>query len=206
VQKRRAYAQAVKERENAIVESQEAIDDAVDNKEKYQAHKEAWDRMFEYQKQQIAKREAAAAEEAELKAKDGTQPTKDGDGENENKAAAEEPAPKKKEDPMDYMPPPPQTPPPERFVTVPDIPIPPSPPSVFEIDEGSNDNLYHWKDEERLDKMYAPKLDPKLIQHLDPDCFLPTVEGRYFGLLSNSIADPQFVGYSATGIRGVTPG
>lgn len=42
VKKRRAYSQAVKEREHLIVESQEAADDAVDNKEKYEAHKEAW--------------------------------------------------------------------------------------------------------------------------------------------------------------------
>ncbi|KAL7521310.1 hypothetical protein ACHAWX_005984 [Stephanocyclus meneghinianus] len=208
VKKRRAYVQAVKEREHAIIESQEAADDAVDNKEKYQAHKEAWDRMFEYQKQQIAKRESAA-EEAEQKAKEegqlrGTSSSGDMTDDIENTAEEQE---KKREDPMDYMPPPPEPPPPERFVSVPEIPMPPSPPSVVEIDDDSGD-ITRVKEEieTHLDKMRAPKLDPMLIQHLDPACFLPTVEGRYFGLLSNAIADPQFVGYNASGIRGVTSG
>eukprot|EP00804_Cyclotella_cryptica_P003973 CCRYP_013896-RA/>CCRYP_013896-RA protein AED:0.01 eAED:0.01 QI:611/1/1/1/0.5/0.33/3/358/1024 len=209
VKKRQAYVQAVKEREHAIIESQEAADDAVDNKEKYQAHKEAWDRMFEYQKQQIAKRESAA-EEAERKTKEeghltGAASSGDITDDNENNVSTDEP--KKKEDPMDYMPPPPEPPPPERFVTIPAIPVPPSPPSVLEIEDDLDDERrVEEENDKSLDKMYAPKLDPMLIQHLDPACFLPTVEGRYFGLLSNAIADPQFVGYNASGIRGVTSG
>ena len=256
VEKRRAYTKAVKEREHLIIESQEAVDDDVDNKEKYQAHKEAWDRMFEYQKQQIAKREAAAeeaerkaAEEAGQRAKEvpengapastgdilleggdnaQTNPGNDGaaaqganiatgesssngnNGSNSAKdesssAKEEKPKEKKKEDPMDYMPQPPQLPPPARHVTVSEIPTPPSPPSVLEIGEASDD-VATVDEKERLSKMCVPKVDSRLIQHLDPACFQPTAEGRYFGLLSNSIADPLFVGHAATGIRGVTSG
>ena len=256
VEKRRAYTKAVKEREHLIIESQEAIDDDVDNKEKYKAHKEAWDRMFEYQKQQIAKREAAAkeaekkaAEEAEQKLKEAAEnesPASTGDmmlevgtnaqtnlsndvaavqgdesimgksGNNDNKSdnsgkgesnsvKEERPKERKKEDPMDYMPQPPQLPPPARHVTISDIPSPPSPPSVLEIGEASGDAAT-VDEKERLSKMFVPKVNPKLIQHLDPACFEPTAEGRYFGLLSNSIADPLFVGHAATGIRGVTSG
>jgi hypothetical protein len=229
VEKRRAYAQAVMEREHLIIESQEATDDAIDNAEKYQAHKEAWDRMFEYQKQQIAKREAAAEEadrnakeEAELKEKESsendiadskpeTDPSEsksdresgDSGGANASETNVGVPNKRKKEDPMDYMPKPPEPPPPERFVTVPDIPIPPSPPSVLEVEHASVKP--DEKAEDRL-SMHVPKVDQNLIRHLDPNCFLPTAEGRYFGLLSNYIADPLFVGPAAIGIRGITSG
>lgn len=234
VEKRRAYAYAVMERENLIVESQEATDDATDNAEKYQAHKEAWDRMFEYQKQQIAKREAAS-EEADRKAKEEAELKKEGAAENEmaeskpetesseskpeiefaesngdsngvraSESKTEVTKERKKEDPMDYMPKPPELPPPERFITVPDIPIPPSPPSVLEIEDESMKS--DEKAEGSLEAMHVPKVDQSLIRHLDPTCFLPTAEGRYFGLLSNYIADPLFVGPAAVGIRGITSG
>ena len=221
VDKRRAYIHAVKEREDMIVESQEAFDDNVDNHEKYSAHKEAWDRMFEYQKQQIAKREAAAAEveqktkkEAEIPGVKNRQRSESDESDKKdrknpiNKSQKEEQKDEgRKEDPMDYMPQPPQLPPPERFVDVPEIPTPPSPPSVVELEQISGDvTTTDEKTEGRINKMYVSKVDPKLIQHLDPACFLPTSEGRYFGLLSNSIADPQFVGHAASGIRGVTSG
>ena len=215
IEKRRAYTKAVKEREHLIVESQEAVDDAIDNKEKYQAHKEAWDRMFEYQKQQIEKREAAA-KAAERKAKDEaelkSQEIKDGGSNGDSAADGKDDTKKdkplkerKKENPMDYMPEPPEPPPPERHIDVPDIPTPPSPPHVFEFEEGLDETL-NVDENERLNKMSIPKVDPKLIQHLDPESFLPIPEGRYFGLLSNSIADPLFVGHAASGIRGVTSG
>lgn len=198
--------------------------------------------MFEYQKLQIAKREAAAEEverkaqeEAEQKAKECAQngtteikPGTDAAAENNGDAdvksepvtsktngdAASEvrpmetkkevPTERKKEDPMDYMPKPPEPPPPERFIAVPDIPDPPSPPSVLEIDKDSS--VVDEKGEDVIKKICIPRVDPKLIRHLDPACFLPNGEGRYFGLLSNYIADPQFVGPTATGIRGVTSG
>jgi hypothetical protein len=62
------------------------------------------------------------------------------------------------------------------------------------------------KAQDSLETMHAPKVDQNLIRHLDPNCFLPTAEGRYFGLLSNYIADPLFVGPAAVGIRGITSG
>lgn len=40
-----------------------------------------------------------------------------------------------------------------------------------------------------------------LVEHLDLDCFNPGQ--RYHGLLSNSIADPQFVGVCAPGLAGI---
>jgi len=40
-----------------------------------------------------------------------------------------------------------------------------------------------------------------LVEHLDLDCFNPAQ--RYHGLLSNSIADPQFVGVCAPGLAGI---
>lgn len=218
VQKRRVYNHAVKKRDHLIVESQEAADDAVDNEEKFQAHKEAWDRMFEYQKLQIAKREAAA-EEAERNAREDagnsaydtltdrnastSSEVQSNNGTKQGNSESKQQNERKKEDPMDYMPKPPEPPPPPRFIAVPDIPFPPDHPSIVEVDETSENNDETTKD---CNTMYIPRVDPKFIRHLDPACFFPTVEGRYFGLLSNYIADPQFVGPLATGIRGVTSG
>ena len=238
VAKRRAYAKAVGAREVAIVESQEAADDIVDNKEKYEAHKEAWDRMFEYQKAQIAKREAAAmkiAETGENSTTNSNRATANGTDSNsvekqgsltnatsetvrENsgdstavkKGHASEnianekkvpPPARKKEDPMDYMPPRPEPPPPEHVVQIPEIPIPPSPPPVVEYNVGEVKDSHASSETIR-----APKLNFKMLQHLDPTFFLPSMEGRYFGLLSNDIADPQFTGANCPGIRGITSG
>ena len=50
------------------------------------------------------------------------------------------------------------------------------------------------------------KVNKKLLSHLDPSFFVPNMQGRYLGLLSNHIADPQFSGILAPGIAGTTYG
>ena len=123
---------------------------------------------------------------------------------------------------MECMPPRPKAPGPARVVSIPDIPIPPSPPPVVEMghDNGGDCNIARGigdkdkqasKGEEANDSkvapMLVPKLNQKILQHLDPSLFLPTMsEGRYFGLLSNHIADPQFFGPLAPSIAGTTYG
>jgi len=111
------------------------------------------------------------------------------------------------EDPLDYMPPRPQPPGEPRVIKIPDIPIPPSPPQV----EGNNDNdkpepVKSEGEGDNVVPMRVPKVNQKLLSHLDPSCFLPDLKGRYLGLLSNHIADPQFCGPSAPGIEGTTYG
>lgn len=201
VAKRRAYAEAVRAREEAIIASQEAKDDADDAREKYLAHTEAWDRMLEYQKQQIAKR---AAERKRQKARKEAEENKNGDKDNGDAETGNDTSNKevveKEEDPMECMPPRPKSPPPARVVSIPDIPTPPSPPQLFEIDDDDMDT------DNNTTSIRVPKKKTELLQHLDPKCFIPNMDGRYFGLISNSIADPQFVGPTSTGIRGTTFG
>jgi hypothetical protein len=187
VAKRRAYAKAVRAREEAIIASQEAKDDADDALEMYQAHTEAWERMLEYQKQQIAKRAV------ESKVTDNKVDNDDRDTDTGNESS--------NEDPLDCMPPRPQTPPPARIVSIPNIPTPPSPPQLFEVG-GEAINT----DNNNANFIRVLKTKAELLQHLDPACFVPDMDGRYFGLISNTIADPQFVGTTATGIRGTTFG
>ena len=198
VTKRRAYAEAVRAREEAIIASQEAKDDADDAQEKYLAHTEAWERMLEYQKQQIAKRAAERQRQKARKEAERKNDDKDGgDAETGNENSKED---EKEEDPMDCMPPRPKSPPPARVVSVPDIPTPPSPPQLFEIDGDAMET------DNNTTAIRVPKKKTELLQHLDPECFIPNMDGRYFGLISNSIADPQFVGPTSTGIRGTTFG
>lgn len=221
VERRRAYAQAVKDREHAIVEAQEAKDDHDDAQEKYAAHVEAWDRMLEYQKVQIAKREAEAKREREEEI---LKQLEDGVGTIIHRPTTPPPP----EDPMDCMPPRPEPPGPARAVAIPDIPIPPSPPPVVEMDEdevddnnmngnvvmniddGDNSNdisaAHSSFSSSSILPMRVPKLNKKLLRHLDPACFLPSMSGRYFGLSSNHVSDPQFCGILAPGIAGNTFG
>jgi hypothetical protein len=201
VDKRRAYAEAVIAREEAIIASQEAKDDADDAKEKYLAHTEAWDRMLEYQKQQIAKR---AAERKRQKEKNEAEKKSDNDGDTTAtgiESSNEDDV--KEEDPMDCMPPRPSSPPPARIVSIPDIPKPPTPPQLLESDGDDIGTVGHDND---ATVMRVSKRKAELLKHLDPDCFVPDMTGRYFGLFSNGIADPNFVGPTSTGIRGTTFG
>jgi hypothetical protein len=80
-------------------------------------------------------------------------------------------------------------------VQIPPIPVPPEPCKLTEI-PGMNledfDQQHH--------PIYISKED--FVDHLDKRCFHIT-EGRYFGLISNGIADPHFVGPNAPGIGGL---
>jgi hypothetical protein len=71
-------------------------------------------------------------------------------------------------------------------VEVPPIPTPPEPPTLaISADDGTkNGHTQH--------PLYPPK-DAHLVAHLDPQTFHIT-EGRYFGLLTNNVWDPIFVG------------
>jgi hypothetical protein len=104
-------------------------------------------------------------------------------------------------------------------VTVPSIPEPPDPPKLKELLAPSSsayeDNLletdsrsipsispfyYLCPDEDGSNHpIYLPKGKEELVAHLDPKCFHIT-EGRYFGLQTSMIADPNFVGPSAPGL------
>ena len=133
------------------------------------------------------------------------------------------------EDPLDCMPPKPRPPGPFRPVAIPDIPVPPAPPTAVDHDDRRRGKLGlgpYERDEDgrptrnedfddetagaeddavdQQSTMRAPRIEAALTSHLDPSCLLPT--RRYFGLLSNSIADPLFVGPCAPGIAGVTYG
>lgn len=116
-------------------------------------------------------------------------------------------------DPMECMPPRPQPPDPMRVVAIPDIPLPPTPPPVAEGGDDYHSHTSKTKSEglsestnDEAVPMTVPKVNKRLVRHLDPTCFLPTMTGRYLGLLSNHISDPQFQGVLAPGIEGNTFG
>lgn len=73
---------------------------------------------------------------------------------------------------------------------VPPIPQPPEPPLFQQVNPTTTATDRH--------PLYPPK-QANLATHLDPEAFHIT-EGRYFGLLSNNIADPNFCGPNALGV------
>jgi hypothetical protein len=81
-------------------------------------------------------------------------------------------------------------------VVVPPIPEPPSPPRLQDLEEINPDK---YDDQHPY---YLPKGKEQFVAHLDKTCF-HIVDGRYFGLLSNAVADPHFVGPNAPGISGL---
>jgi hypothetical protein len=89
----------------------------------------------------------------------------------------------------------PVPPTPSPLVELPPIPIPPS-------------LLDHLKKEQQLSNLdinplqSMPETKRALLAHLDPESFI--IGGRYYGLLTNNIADPQFVGPNAPGISGLS--
>jgi hypothetical protein len=103
-------------------------------------------------------------------------------------------------------------------ILIPPIPEPPDPPKLRdllrskdfdkEIDPSSlSPSPYYYLDgvgsESSKHPIYLPKAKEGLVSHLDPHCFHIS-EGRYFGLISNVIADPNFIGSNAPGIAGIT--
>ena len=86
-----------------------------------------------------------------------------------------------------------EQPKPGNSVVIPPIPSKPTPPLLSE--------LKGFGAEQCEDKypLYFPKGKSSFVAHLDPD-FFHVSEGRYFGLSSNTIADPHFVGASAPGL------
>lgn len=82
-------------------------------------------------------------------------------------------------------------------LTIPPIPKPPSPPRIDELEESI---LEDYEDKHPL---YPPKNHSNFVSHVDPSCF-NIVDGRYFGLKTNFIADPHFCGPNAPGIMGLT--
>lgn len=79
---------------------------------------------------------------------------------------------------------------------VPSIPRPPSPPQLDELTTMDKSEFI-----DTAHPIYLPR-SKELVAHLDKDCFHIS-EGRYFGLSSNRIADPHFVGPVAPGINGL---
>jgi hypothetical protein len=84
------------------------------------------------------------------------------------------------------------------FPKVPAIPDPPNPPKLNELG-GLAVELYH---DDGNGHICLPKGKEDFVAHLDPNCFHIT-EGRYFGLATNLVADPTFVGPNAPGIAGM---
>jgi hypothetical protein len=83
--------------------------------------------------------------------------------------------------------------------SVPDIPEPPVPPTIEELENFVDTKRYKHDQH----PFYLPDTKSDLVAHLDKSCFHLT-EGRYFGLSSNFVADPNFVGANAPGITALT--
>ena len=81
------------------------------------------------------------------------------------------------------------------LIEVPDVPIPNTLTSHQDLDSKNT------KTDSEMDANYVNVDNPQLVAHLDPASF--TKKGRYFGLLSNNLIDPQFVGPHAPGITGL---
>jgi hypothetical protein len=100
-------------------------------------------------------------------------------------------------------------------VVIPPIPIPPDPPLLQDLvaspdtsDDGNGATslaaLYEPGDDGTVQHpMYLPKGKEHFVAHFDKNCFHIT-EGRYFGLTSNLIMDPNFVGPNAPGLAALS--
>eukprot|EP00536_Pseudo-nitzschia_multiseries_P012787 jgi/Psemu1/33159/gm1.33159_g len=87
-------------------------------------------------------------------------------------------------------------------------PVPPIPPSPLIPEPKELQGIVHIEErfgsrsqQEQSHPLYLPG-NQRLVDHLDKRCF-HVMSGRYFGLESNAIADPYFVGPSAPGIGGL---
>ena len=83
--------------------------------------------------------------------------------------------------------------------SIPPIPEPPSPPTLADLQ--GFPGAEHYKNDHPL---YPPQSD-NFVSHLDPQAY-HIADGRYFGLSTNFIADPNFVGPHAPGLNGVSTG
>lgn len=79
---------------------------------------------------------------------------------------------------------------------IPPIPTPPPPPKLSENQQGMDikDGKTH--------PLYPPQ-NALFVKHLDPNCFHSS-QGRYVGLLSNSLSDPHFTGAHAIGVQNLS--
>lgn len=101
----------------------------------------------------------------------------------------------------------------DNHVAIPPIPEPPDPPRLqdlidpSDVDEsGSAASAYYYLKNDCYSAashhpLYVPK-GKDFVAHLDENCFHITV-GRYFGLQTNCIADPNFVGPNAPGFAAI---
>lgn len=111
-------------------------------------------------------------------------------------------------------------------VTIPPIPQPPDPPTIHDLSiptgiskgdfgdsvvqrfhfispHADSGALISANETCKTHPYYLPKSHENLVEHLDPNCFHIT-DGRYFGLETNLIADPNFVGPNAPGLSSST--
>mmetsp|Transcript_26610 Transcript_26610/g.73434 ORF Transcript_26610/g.73434 Transcript_26610/m.73434 type:complete len:687 (-) Transcript_26610:91-2151(-) len=79
-------------------------------------------------------------------------------------------------------------------VDVPDIPELPTPPPISQLPGFFDEHKDHHP-------LHPPNTQRDFVGHLDKECFHIS-EGRYFGLSTNKIADPIFVGANAPGVSG----
>ena len=89
------------------------------------------------------------------------------------------------------------------FTKIPPIPNPPGITMQDDVSDNTKDeNIFGSNDQQqRSHPLYLPK-NQVLVDHLDKRCF-HIVHGRYFGLSSNSIVDPNFCGPNAPCIGGL---
>lgn len=80
---------------------------------------------------------------------------------------------------------------------VPPIPRPPTPPRMSDLTN------FPSEDYDDMHPLYPPRGKASFVAHIDKDCFHIT-DGRYFGLASNFIADPNFVGPNAPGLVAIS--
>ncbi|EEC48939.1 predicted protein [Phaeodactylum tricornutum CCAP 1055/1] len=84
------------------------------------------------------------------------------------------------------------------IATIPPLPAAPVPPKLADLTRlPFSDSAF-----EDAHPFYPPKGKGAFVAHLDSNSFHLT-EGRYFGLQTNHVADPNFVGANAPGISGI---
>jgi len=86
---------------------------------------------------------------------------------------------------------------------IPPIPIPPDIPGRDDLRTITSAEEIFGSDDQQTKShpLYLPK-NKEFVKHLDQKCFR-AIQGRYFGLNSNAIADPYFFGPNAPGLGGL---